>query len=184
MLNDIAHPKEPPAWLDVWPKRTQLPDIFPATLRNIANRILANLGPTDVSLQWTDTMMRARIANNVNTWTLVNGKWMRSCTCKAPGAHCIHDYISCMLVQVAFLREGWTDSNGKPSVVKQQVTPSQDVPSQQKPQHPTIDDNKPRPISFPTARESFFTPSSFNQPVLPIATPTGKQSPADRKSVV
>ena len=28
MLNDIAHPKEPPAWLDVWPKRTQLPDIL------------------------------------------------------------------------------------------------------------------------------------------------------------
>ena len=183
MLNDIAHPKEPPAWLDVWPKRTQLPDIFPATLRNIANRILANLGPTDVSLQWTDTMMRARIANNVNTWTLVNGKWMRSCTCKAPGAHCIHDYISCMLVQVAFLREGWTDSNGKPSVSKQQSAPSQDVPPQQQPQRPTVDDNKPRPVSFPTARESFFTPSSFNQPVLPIATPTGKQSPAVTKPV-
>ncbi|MBR4900851.1 MAG: DEAD/DEAH box helicase [Victivallales bacterium] len=160
-----------------------MPDIFPATLRNIANRILSNLGTTDVSLQWTDTMMRARIANNVNTWTLVNGKWMRSCTCKAPGVHCIHDYISCMLVQVAFLREGWTDSNGKPTISKQQAAPSQDVPPQQQPQRPAIDDNKPRPVSFPTARESFFTPSSFNQPVLPIATPTGKQTPAITKPV-
>ena len=190
MLNDIAHPKDPPAWLDIWPKRTQLPDIFSPTLRNIATRILNNLAATDVSLQWTDTMMRARIANNVNTWTLVNGKWMRSCTCKAPGAHCIHDYISCMLVNIAFMREGWTDFAGKPTVAKKPDAQS----TQQQPSHPTAKptnpppvsatDSKPRPVSFPTARESFFTPSSYQQPVLPIATPpAGKQTPAITKPV-
>jgi hypothetical protein len=115
MLNDISHPEEPPAWLAVWPKRSQLPEIFSPTLRNLGSRILNNLGESDVSLQWTDTMMRARIGSNVNTWTLVNGKWMRSCTCKAPGQHCIHDYAACVLIQIVFLREGWTDVTGRPT---------------------------------------------------------------------
>jgi superfamily II DNA or RNA helicase len=44
---------------------------------------------------------------------------------------------------------------------------------------PTTIDNKPRPVSFPTARESFFTPSSYAQPVLPITNPpAGKLTPA------
>ena len=76
-----------------------------------------------------------------------------------------------------------TTALGKPSVSKQQSAPSHDIPPQQQSQRPTIDDNTPRPVSFPTARESFFTPSSYNQPVLPIATPTGKQTPAITKPV-
>ena len=183
MLNDIAHPKEPPAWLAVWPKRTQLLAIFSPTLRNLASRILSNLGESDVSLQWTDTVMRARIGNNINTWTLINGNWMRSCSCNAPGPHCIHDYASCVLVQTVFLREGWTDSLGRPK----KSSPSTEIPEPQQSPHPvtkkatppsTTASAKPRPVSFPTARESFFTPSSFNQPVLPIAAPPPEKQTA------
>ncbi|MBO7533816.1 MAG: hypothetical protein J6T46_07490 [Victivallales bacterium] len=183
MFNDIAHPKEPPAWIAVWPKRTQLLAIFSPTLRNLASRILSNLRDSDVSIQWTDTVMRARIGNNINTWTLVNGNWMRSCSCNAPGPHCIHDYASCVLVQTVFLREGWTDSLGRPK----KSSPSTEIPEPQQSPHPvtkkatppsTTASAKPRPVSFPTARESFFTPSSFNQPVLPIAAPPPEKQTA------
>ena len=187
MINDISHPKEPPAWLAVWPKRTQLTSIFAPVLRTIASKILANLNNSDVSLHWTDTMMRARIGNNVNTWTLVNGNWMRSCTCNAPGVHCIHDYASCVLVQTVFLKEGWTDLNGRPTNAPQTAPPTdpQTPPVVKKAPPPTSADNtKPRPVSFPTARESFFTPSSYKQPVLPIAAPPpAKQTPAITRPV-
>ena len=189
MLNDIAHPQDPPAWLALWPTRSQIPALFSPTLRNMGGRLLNNCSNSDVSITWTDTTLKARIINNTTTWTLVNGQWMRSCTCKAPGVHCIHDYVACTLVQVAFLRAGWIDSLGRPLIATNSQTPSDEPKKTSAPPLPansnvpptvsSADANKPRPVSFPTARESFFTPSSYKQPVLPIAQkPPSNATPA------
>ena len=167
MLTNIPHPNTPPAWLPLWPSRSQLPSMFSSVIRTIGLRILNSMNDENVFLQWTDTSLKARIGSNYNTWTLKDGIWMRSCTCNAPGAHCVHDFASCILVNTVFLREKWIDATGRPVNEAKAQQPSRRTP----PSKPSPEDAMPHPVSFPSARESFFTQTSPNQPVLPIVNP-------------
>ena len=147
--------------------------MFSYAIRTIGIRIMDSLNEEGLFLQWTDTSLKARIGNNFNTWILKDGIWMRSCTCNAPGAHCVHDYVSCILVNTVFLREKWIDTIGRPT---NETTTPQPTKTPAPPPKPSPEAAKPHPVSFPSPRESFFTQTSPNQPVLPIVNP---EPPAD-----